>query len=106
MKRLLILLVPLALVATGCAAGAPSAQPVDQEPSSASSASAAPSAGPRATPAPEPVRPETFDLWKFQAPVVPLELSGSELVPPADPTVVGWWGKRAGAKTGTTLLTG
>jgi hypothetical protein len=52
------------------------------------------------------VRPTTFHLWKFHAPVVPLELSGSELVPPPNPSVLGWWGKPVGAKAGTTLLTG
>jgi hypothetical protein len=108
MKRLLVLLVPLALLATGCAAEAPSARPVDREPSvvpAATTVRATPEPAP-ATPGPKPVRPTTFDLWKFDAPVVPLELAGSELVPPADPSVLGWWGKRAGGAAGTTLLTG
>jgi Sortase domain len=61
---------------------------------------------PESKPVSKPVRPTSFRLWKFDAPVVPLHLSGSELVPPADPSVLGWWGKRAGAPTGTTLLTG
>jgi hypothetical protein len=45
-------------------------------------------------------------LWHFDAPVVEAELTGVELVPPADPEVLGWWGQLAGARHGTTLLTG
>jgi hypothetical protein len=104
MKRLLVLLVPVVLAATGCAAKAPSAQPADQEPSAVAAATVAPAKAP--APRPEPVRPTSFHLWKFDAPVVPIKLAGSELVPPADPSVLGWWGKPAGARTGTTLLTG
>jgi hypothetical protein len=102
MKRLLVLLVPVVVAVTGCAAKAPSAQPADQEPSTVAAATVAPAPAPR----PKPVRPTSFHLWKFDAPVVPIKLAGSELVPPADPSVLGWWGKPAGARTGTTLLTG
>ena len=42
----------------------------------------------------------------IDSPVVPLELDGSSLTPPADPTVLGWWGRRAGARHGATLLVG
>jgi LPXTG-site transpeptidase (sortase) family protein len=45
-------------------------------------------------------------LGDIDAPVVPLEMAGSALTPPDDPRVVGWWGKRMGARHGTTLLTG
>jgi hypothetical protein len=45
-------------------------------------------------------------LGHIDAPVVPLELTGSALTPPDDPSVLGWWGKRAGSRHGTTLLTG
>lgn len=55
---------------------------------------------------PRPVEPRHVSMWKIHAPVVPVELDNSTLVPPADPKVVGWWGKRAGARHGTTLLTG
>ena len=113
MKRLLVLLVLLVLAVTGCAAGAPAAQPVDQEPSvSATTPDHSPDHSPGHSPghstAPElePVRPTSFRMWKFDASVVPVQLTGRELVPPSDPTVLGWWGKRAGAPTGTTLLTG
>lgn len=53
-----------------------------------------------------PIRPAHLRLWKFRAPVVPVHLHGSELVPPSDPATLGWWGRRAGAPRGTTLLTG
>ena len=42
----------------------------------------------------------------IEAPVVPVELTGSALTPPDDPRTLGWWGKRAGSRHGTTLLTG
>jgi len=45
-------------------------------------------------------------LGDITAPVVPITLAGSSLTPPNDPQVLGWWGKRAGAQRGTTLLTG
>jgi hypothetical protein len=106
MKRLLVLLVPLALAVTGCAAEAPSAQPGDQGPSisAVTAVERTPASEPK--PAAKPARPTSFRMWKFDAPVVPLRLSGSELVPPDDPSVLGWWGKPAGAPAGTTLLTG
>lgn len=39
-------------------------------------------------------------------PVVPLEMQGNALVPPSNPRVLGWWGRKAGAKQGATLLVG
>ena len=50
--------------------------------------------------------PENFHLWKFDAPVVRIRLDGNRLVPPNDPAILGWWGRRVGALSGTTLLTG
>jgi len=38
--------------------------------------------------------------------VIPVELTGNELTPPADPQVLGWWGSKVNAKKGTTLLIG
>ena len=40
--------------------------------------------------------------------VVPVEAPGGALVPPSDPQVLGWWaqGAQAGARLGSTLLTG
>lgn len=60
---------------------------------------------------PEPVAakkktPRNFQLWKFDAPVVRIRLNGNELVPPDDPAILGWWGRKAGAPQGTILLTG
>ena len=40
------------------------------------------------------------------AQVVPIALVGDTLVPPADPSVLGWWGREVGAKHGRTLLFG
>lgn len=99
MKRLLVLVV--ALVATGC--GSP--QTAVQEPLPPVETSSGATTEPT-LPRVAPVVPEEFRLWKFRAPVVPLSLSGNVLLPPDDPAIVGWWGKRAGAKQGTTLLTG
>jgi hypothetical protein len=53
-----------------------------------------------------PRQPERLRIWHYDAPVISLTLAGSELVPPPDPTVLGWWGRPSGAKHGTTLLTG
>lgn len=50
--------------------------------------------------------PKNFHLWKFDAPVVRIRLDGNRLVPPDDPAILGWWGRRVGALSGTTLLTG
>jgi len=61
------------------------------------------------TPAPAPAKPTTpthLRLDGIDAPVLPLALDGSTLVPPADPTVLGWWGRDAGARHGVTLLVG
>src|SRR5262245_38015762 len=54
----------------------------------------------------EPRTPERLRLWKFDAPVIPIELVGETLTPPDDPTVLGWWGQPAGSERGTTLLVG
>jgi len=62
-----------------------------------------PTIGRREAPSTVPTR---LRLGGLRAPVVPLELSDSALTPPDDPRVLGWWGKRAGARHGTTLLTG
>jgi hypothetical protein len=53
-----------------------------------------------------PRQPERLRIWHYDAPVISIPLTGSELVPPPDPTVLGWWGRPSGAKHGATLLTG
>lgn len=53
-----------------------------------------------------PVVPRHFTLGVIDAAVIPLELQGNALTPPADPKVLGWWGSKAGAEQGTTLLVG
>ena len=42
------------------------------------------------------------------APVVPIDLDGATLLPPADPQVIGWWsgGAKPGALHGAAVLTG
>jgi LPXTG-site transpeptidase (sortase) family protein len=42
------------------------------------------------------------------APVTPIELEGTALVPPSDPQVLGWWrdGSLPGAARGTAVITG
>ena len=45
---------------------------------------------------------------EVEAPVVPIKTAGDVLVPPADPTTLGWWaaGARPGDRRGSALLTG
>ena len=50
--------------------------------------------------------PAQLRLAGIDAPVVPLTLTGTELVPPGDPRVLGWWGRPAAARHGVTLLVG
>lgn len=55
-----------------------------------------------------PRTPTEFRMWRFHAPVVPVSTSNKArmLVPPPDPSVLGWWGRPAGARHGTTLIVG
>jgi hypothetical protein len=73
---------------------ATSATPVEEKPAGAS---------PEAT---SPTAPTRLRLGSIDAAVVPLELTGSVLTPPDDPQLLGWWGRPAGSRHGTTLLTG
>ena len=59
-----------------------------------------------ATLAPAPAVPAHLRMAGIDAPVVPLTLTGTELVPPPDPRVLGWWGRPAAARHGVTLLVG
>jgi hypothetical protein len=105
MRRLLATLIAaVALVACGDVTGS-------GEPLASTAPSPTPALSPIATQAGSayettPRRPTHLRLWHFDAPVVELALTGDELVPPPDPKVLGWWGRPAGAKHGTTLLTG
>ncbi len=102
MKRLLIGLVTVAAL-TGCGSAVTeahsSSEPQRDHRVAASSAPVAPAAQ-------APSRPDHLRMAWIDAPVVPLDLSGSTLLPPADPTVLGWWGRKAGARHGVTLLVG
>ena len=106
MKRLLVgLLAVVSLTACGGAVTEPlssnaSTQREVDAPTVAPVSAVAPTA------AADPTKPTRLRLDDIDAPVVPLDLSGSTLVPPDDPTVLGWWGKDAGARHGVTLLVG
>lgn len=112
MRRLLVPVTALVVLA-GCAVGADTAEPPsssDPTPTAAlpESARPAPQARPSApsSPAKAPRVPRRLTGPQIGAQVIPLELDGSGLVPPDDPTVLGWWGRKAGATHGTTLLVG
>lgn len=55
---------------------------------------------------PVPATPLHLRMAGIDAPVVPLTLTGTELLPPPDPRVLGWWGRPVGARHGVTLLVG
>jgi len=101
MKRLLLCLTAL-LALSGCGHATAQREPLAS--SAPSSVSGSASSEKSTTVA--PTVPSRLRLGEIEAPVVPLELTGSVLTPPDDPTVLGWWGKRAGSRHGTTLLTG
>lgn len=100
MKRLLIGLVILAAL-TGCSEAV--TEPQQHTPQrEAHPVVATRSPGP----ASHATRPNHLKMAGIDAPVVHLALSGNTLVPPSDPTVLGWWGRHAGAPHGVTLLVG
>ena len=105
MKRLLVCLTALVAL-SGCGYVA-----AHQEPLGSGTAPRRRDTG-RGAPAPEastsvsPRVPTRFRVGDITAPVVPIVLTNSALTPPDDPRVLGWWGKRAGSRHGTTLLTG
>jgi hypothetical protein len=102
MKRLLLGIVAVAL--TGCGP-AVTTTATGQGPTQTTQTEASGSQGPYS----QPVRsriPHHFRLWKFSATVVPVRVKDGTLIPPDDPHVIGWWGRRPGAPHGTTLLVG
>jgi Sortase domain len=100
MKRLLLCLTLLAL--SGCGYATAQSEPL----ASSAPSSVTTSATSEMSAAVPPAAPTRLHLGDIDAPVVPLELTRSALTPPDDPNILGWWGKRAGARHGTTLLTG
>src|SRR5262245_1413953 len=124
MKRLVSVALVAALAATGVAVGLhgietgspeePASATVSTAPDTATELPATPATPKADVPKPsQPVAPvvaertpEHLKLWKFDAPVIPVDLDGGTLVPPSDPTVLGWWGQPAGAARGATLLVG
>lgn len=78
--------------------------PVQDEPSPMITVTVAP---PSAEPMPEPKRPKRLTMaGGIKAPIIPVSLDEGTLVPPNNPSVIGWWGQKAGASAGTTLLIG
>lgn len=55
---------------------------------------------------PKPLAPDAIHILGVTAKVDSVQLKGSEIVPPSDPRVLGWWGREAGSKRGVTLLVG
>lgn len=113
LPALVLLLVAGCGPATGPGAG-PATGPEQPSPTGARTAldPAVPNcvAPPSSTPAVATGRPEqiTIPALGVVARVVPVGLTDGRLVPPADPTVVGWWrgGAEPGATRGTAVLTG
>lgn len=77
------------------------------------SESSAPATGTTAKPVPAPWRPGApvrvrIPVLGVDAPVQPVGTRDDTLVPPADPTRLGWWaeGAKPGARTGSALVTG
>ena len=105
MKRLLAVVMALALA--GCAAPVVAQSGQGSTSPSIVVAPHKPTAGtPKLRTRPAPTVPKTFRMWKFSAPVVTVILRNGVLIPPSDPSVLGWWGQKVGSKAGTTLLTG
>lgn len=61
-----------------------------------------------ATIEPKGVKPETFYSagLGIVAPIVPVKIKDGALTPPPNPSKLGWWGRKANAPSGVTLLTG
>lgn len=105
MKRLLLCLVALPIFLVGSCSSTKADQ---QGPLPApSTASESPTLAPAQDPISlKPIVPKSIHILGVTAPITPVKLEGSELVPPSDPDILGWWGKMAGSKHGTTLLVG
>jgi len=109
MTRLLLCLTALVAL-SGCGDVTAQREPLaSSAPSSGPASSAMQVAGSPGSATPDavpPTVPTRLRLGEIDAPIVPLKLTGSALTPPNDPHTLGWWGKRAGSRHGTTLLTG
>jgi hypothetical protein len=51
-------------------------------------------------------QPNQVHILEQNAQVVPVYIQGSALIPPRNPKVLGWWGKKVGSRHGATLLVG
>lgn len=116
MKRLVPAVLAAALAVGGVAAGAQVIGAGSPQESAPVASAPAPTPTTDPTPSPEhdrpalpaidPREPKHVKMWKFDAPVIPVDLDAGRLEPPADPKVLGWWGQPAGSAQGTTLLFG
>ena len=108
MKRLLIGLLTMVAL-TACGSGAVTEPHTAPAPAQDVAPAPVIAPVPVSTPA-QPTEPTRLRLEglaeQIAAPVIPLVLTGTELTPPNDPTVLGWWGRPAGAAHGVTLLVG
>lgn len=102
--RRTLLGVMLVILLGGCAKASPSVEPL--HPSTPTASAAQVREAPRQVDR-KPVIPRRFYSRRVgSAAVVPLHLEGSTLVPPSNPSELGWWGSKVGAKRGVTLLVG
>lgn len=102
MRRLVVILSVVALMGCGAPATDEAPSPTSPVPSQIDSSRIAPNK-------PAPVRPRTperLSLWRYDAPVVSISPVDGVLIPPDDPSVLGWWGRPAGSRVGATVLTG
>lgn len=100
MKRLLVFLT-LPILLGSCAT------PLDQEPLPARPTTSETLVSPGVSLTRQPVIPRRFCSRPIGcAKVIPVHVNGETLVPPSDPKILGWWGAKAGAREGTTLIVG
>lgn len=104
--RLLVLLI--AMVVAGFVLPSPSVSASGPEPFSALGIAQQRPALYRDLPQPSAPTELIVRSLDIDAPILPLELDGTVLTPPSDPTQVGWWtgSAKPGAKRGNTVITG
>lgn len=106
-----VLLVVVSGVLLWLQQGSSEADPADAKARAATPAASPAAAAPRPVLAPRrPADPERVRIPSLgvDAPVVPVKAPDRTLVPPADPTRLGWWadGARPGSPRGSALITG
>ena len=106
MRRLLSTLVVLPIFLVGSCGTAN--ETLQESPQDLSAASKSPAYSPVEGPTLQlrPITPLGIHILGTTAPITSDELVGNELVPPANPKVLGWWGSKPGSTHGATLLVG